>query len=174
MKITPQTEEVAKMVIAAGGAPVNLVVSDWYTSLEKGVTEGFINAFGAKMAFKIMELLRFHTLANPGGFSMNPHLILINPENWKRIPPDIQKVLKDNEQFYIEQCINGVVGEEKAALAYAEKHGHTIVSLTPDEMKLWQKLAQPVHDEWISKNASKGGKEIYAEIKRLISEYKGK
>lgn len=174
MKITPATEEVAMMVKAAGGVPVNLVVSDWYTSAEKGVTEGFINAFGALMAFKVMELLKFHAIANPGGFAMSPHLILINPENWKKIPPDIQKVLKDNEQFYIEQCINGVVGEEKWALAYADKHGHTTVTLTPDEMKQWQKLAQPVHEEWIAKNAAKGGKEIYAELKRLISEYKGK
>ncbi len=174
MKITPANEEIAKMVKAAGGTPVNLVVSDWYTSAEKGVTEGFINAYGALMAFRVMELLRFHSFALPGGFSMTPHLILINPENWKKIPPDIQKVLKDNEQFYIEQCNNGVIGEEQWALAYAKKHGHTIVNLTTDEMKQWQRLAQPVHEEWIAKNEAQGGKEIYAELKRLISEYKGK
>lgn len=174
MKITPATEEIAKMVKAAGGTPVDLVVSDWYTSAEKGVTEGFINAYGALMAFRMMELLKFHSIANPGGFSMFPHLILINPENWKKIPPDIQKVLKDNEQFYIEQCNNGVISEEQWALDYAKKHGHTIVTLTPDEMKQWQKLAQPIHEEWIAKNEAQGGKEIYAELKRMISEYKGK
>ena len=174
MKITPANPEIARMVMDAGGAPVNLVVSDWYTSLERGVTEGFINAFGALMAFKCMELLRYHALGQPGGFSMTPHFLLINPENWKKIPPDIQKVLKDNEPFYVEQCINGVIGEEKWALSYAEKNGHTTVTLTPAEVKLWQQLAQPVHDEWLSKNAAKGAKEIYAEAKRLISEYKGK
>lgn len=174
MKITPATEEIARMIMAAGGAPVNLVVSDWYTSLERGVTEGFINAFGALMAFKCMELLKYHALVQPGGISMVPHLILINPENWKRIPPDIRKVLKDNEAFYIEQVINGVIGEEKWALGYAKKNGHTIVTLAPDEVKLWRELAQPVHDQWAAKNADKGAREIYAEVKRLISEYQGR
>jgi len=174
MKITPSSPEIARMVMAAGGAPVNLVVTDWYTSLDRGVTEGFMNSFGALMAFKCMELLKYHALVNPGGFSMNPHLILINPDNWKKIPPDIQKVLKDNERFYAESCQNGVIGEEKWALGYAKKNGHKIVKLTPGEVEQWRQLAKPVHDEWLSKNAAKGAKEIYAEAKRLISEYKGK
>jgi TRAP-type C4-dicarboxylate transport system substrate-binding protein len=174
MKVTPATPEIAKMVMAAGGAPVNLVVSDWYTSLERGVTEGFINSFGALMAFKCMELLKYHALVEPGGFAMNPHFLLINPDNWKKIPPDIQKVLKDNESFYTESCNKGVLGEEQWALGYAKKNGHKTVTLTPDEVKLWQDLAKPVHEQWLSKNAAKGAKEIYAETKRLISEYKGK
>jgi TRAP-type C4-dicarboxylate transport system substrate-binding protein len=174
MKISPANPELAKMVIASGGAPVNLVVSDWYTSLERGVTEGFMNAFGALMAFKCMELLKYHALIEPGGLAMNPHFLLINPDNWKKIPPDIQKVLKDNEAFYTESCINGVLGEQNWALGYAKKNGQTIVKLTPAEVKLWQQLAQPVQDEWISKNKAKGAAEIYAEAKRLISEYKGK
>jgi hypothetical protein len=82
--------------------------------------------------------------------------------------------LKDNEAFYTESCNRGVLGEEKWALGYAKKNGHKIVNLTPDEVKLWQELAQPEHDRWLSKNAAKGAKEIYAETKRLISEYKGK
>jgi len=174
MKVTPATEEVAQMIIAAGGAPVNLVVSDWYTSAEKGVTTGFFNAFGALMAFRVLELLKFHAIAEPGGFAMNPHFLLINPDNWKKIPPEIQKVLKNNESFYTEQCNNGVIGEEKMALDYAAKNGHTTVKLTPAEMTLWGQLAQPVHDQWLAKNSAKGSKEIYAELKRLISEYKGK
>jgi len=173
MKITPPSEDLARMVMAAGGAPVNLVVSDWYTSLEKGVTEGFLNSFGALMAFKCMELLKYHALALPGGFSMNPHLILINPDNWKKIPPDIQKVLKDNEKVYIENCINSVKGEEQWALGYAKKNGHPVVTLTPEEYKEWQELAQPLHDAWMEKNAKNGSKEIYSDIVKMIKEYKG-
>jgi TRAP-type C4-dicarboxylate transport system substrate-binding protein len=174
VKITPATEEIAKMVIAAGGAPVNLVVSDWYTSAEKGVTTGFINAFGALMAFRVMELLKFHALVQPGGIAMTPHLLLINPDNWKKIPADIQKVLKENEPFYIEQCNNGVIMEEKWALDYAAKNGHTTVTVTPGEYKQWADLAQPIHEAWLKKNAAKGGKEIYDTVKKMISEYKGR
>ena len=79
VKITPATEEIAQMVIAAGGAPVNLVVSDWYTSAEKGVTTGFINAFGALMAFRVMELLKFHALVQPGGFADEPSFPVDKP-----------------------------------------------------------------------------------------------
>lgn len=174
VKITPATEEIARMVIAAGGTPVNLVVSDWYTSAEKGVTTGFINSLGAKMGFRVMELLRYHALVEPGGFTMVPHFLLINPENWKKIPPDIQKVFKDNEPFYIEQCIKGVLMDGKMALDYAAKNGHTTVTLTPVEYRQWAELAQPIHDEWSKKNTAKGAKEIYDTAKKMIGEYKGK
>ena len=174
MKITAPNEDIARMVMAAGGAPVNLVVSDWYTSLEKGVTEGFLNPFGALMAFKCMELLKYHALVLPGGFAMNPHMILINPDNWEKIPADIQKVLKDNEKVYIENCINGVVGESGWAMGYAKKNGYKIVNLTPDEYNQWKELAQPFHDAWIEKNTKNESKEIYADVRNMIKEYKGK
>jgi TRAP-type C4-dicarboxylate transport system substrate-binding protein len=174
MKISPATPEIARMVMAAGGAPVNLVVSDWYTSLERGVTEGFFNSLGALMGFKCMELLKYHALVQPGGLSMSPSMLLINSENWKKTPPDIQKVLKDNESFYAESVLKGTLGEAQWALGYAKKNGHTIVTLTPDEVKQWQELSKPVHEQWLSKNAAEGAKEIYTEAKRLISEYKGK
>ena len=61
------------------------------------------------------------------------------------------------------------------ALDYAAKNGHTTVRLTPAEMKLWQQLAQPVHDQWLAEEHREGiTREIYAEAKRLIGEYKGK
>ncbi len=174
MKITPANEEIAQMVVASGGAPVNLVVTDWYTSLERGVTEGMINSTGALFAFKTFELMKYHAQALPGGFAQTPFVVLVNPENWKKIPPDLQKVLKDNEEFYSEQTMSGMAAEEQAGLAYAKKNEHVIVTLTPAEFKQWADLAQPIHDAWISKNAAKGSKEIYDTIKKMISEYKGK
>ena len=126
------------------------------------------------MAFKCMELLKYHALIEPSGVGVNSHFLLINPENWKKIPPDIQKVLKDNESFYVESCTKGVLGEAGWAMGYAKKNGHKIVKLKPAEVKLWQELAKPVHEAWLSKNKAKGAAEIYAEAKRLISEYKGK
>ena len=121
-----------------------------------------------------MELLKYHALVQPGGLSMSPSMLLINSENWKKTPPDIQKVLKDNESFYAESVLKGTLGEAQWALGYAKKNGHTIVTLTPDEVKQWQELSKPIHEQWLSKNAAEGAKEIYAEAKRLISEYKGK
>jgi TRAP-type C4-dicarboxylate transport system substrate-binding protein len=60
------------------------------------------------------------------------------------------------------------------ALDYASKNGHTTVTLTPAEYKRWADLAQPIHDEWLKKNAAKGGKEIYDTAKKMIGEFKGK
>lgn len=174
MKITPSTPEIARMVISSGGAPVNLVVSDWYTSLDKGVTDGFINSYGALLAFKCIDLLEYYALIEPGGLNNTPKMLLINPDNWKKIPPDIQKVLKDNESFYIESVTNAMIGEAKKALGIAKKKGKTIVKLTPDEVKLWKQHASSAHNDWIAKYEDKGSKEIYAELNRLIREYKGK
>lgn len=175
MKIAPATPDVAKLVQAGGGAPVNLVVTDWYTSAEKGVVDGFLNVMGALVAFKVMDLLDYHTLLRPGGLAMNMSMILINPDVWNDLPPDVQKVFKDNEAFYIDMLLKNTVADTERAIGYAKSKGHTITYLTPEdkEWALWEKAAEPVHEQWIERHKNIGGKEVYEETRRLIKAYQG-
>ena len=54
-----------------------------------------------------------------------------------------------------------------------KKMGHTIVTLTPDEMKLWYAAVKPIHEAWIEKMEAKGlpGKEVFEESQRLTKKY---
>ena len=65
------------------------------------------------------------------------------------------------------------VGLIEKGRAEAEKMGHTIVKLTPEERELWVQASAPIRDKWIAEHEAKGlpGKAIYEEAKRLISKY---
>lgn len=174
LKLAPSSPDMAKLVIGGGGTPVNLTVTDWYTSLEKGLVDGFTNVIGALVAFKVMDLLDYHTLLRPGGLSMSMSLVLINPDFWNDLPGDIQKVIMDNETFYADGLVKNSKMDTDRAIGYAKSKGHTVTILTPEskEWALWEKAAQPVHEQWIEKNSKNGGKEIYEEARRLINAYK--
>jgi len=174
-KIAPSNPDTAQLVVGGGGAPVNLVVTDWYTSADKGLVDGFINVTGALIAFKVMDLMDYHTLFRPGGVSMTMSAILINPDVLNDLPPDVQKVFKDNEAFYANLLVKNTVADTERAIGYAKSKGHTITYLTPKdkEWAVWEKAVQPVHKRWIEKYRSIGGKEIYEETVRLIKAYKG-
>jgi TRAP-type C4-dicarboxylate transport system substrate-binding protein len=96
-----------------------------------------------------------------------------NPNSWKKIPPDIQKMIKD---AYYELCLIGGYkmdyNEIAKYTAQATEWGHTITTLTPEEIKVWQDAAVPLHDAWLADLEAHGpAKEIYNEAKRLIAEY---
>lgn len=175
MKIAPSNPDTAQLVLAGGGAPVNLVVTDWYTSAEKGLVDGFINVTGALIAFKVMDLIDHHTLFKPGGLSSTMCAILINPDVLNDLPPDVQKTLRDYEAVYVDNVLEYTAEDTKKAIGYAKMKKHTITVLTPKdkEWALWEEAAKPVHEKWIAKHADIGGKEVYEETLRLINADKG-
>ena len=90
VKITPATEEIAQMVMARrrrSGQPGGI---------------GLVYLRGEGGHDRIHQCLRrpdglqghgaVEVPCSRGtrGLSMNPHFLLINPDNWKKIPPDIQ------------------------------------------------------------------------------------
>lgn len=58
-------------------------------------------------------------------------------------------------------------------LNLSKKMGHTIVTLTPKEMKLWDAAAKLPHEEWIEERKGKElpGRKVYEEAKRINREF---
>lgn len=53
------------------------------------------------------------------------------------------------------------------------KLGHKIITLTPEEMKLWYAAIEPIRAKWIQKMEKKGlpGGKVVEEAKRLAKQY---
>lgn len=148
-----------------GAAPIAVGPGEWYLSLQRGLADGFYQHFAATYAFKIIELLKYHTILNINtGFDC----FLVNKRVWDKLPQDLKEIIRDAVEWRTAQRWDEF--EAQLAIDYAKKHGHTFYRPSDTEMQKWYESAIPMHQEWIQ-NLEKDGlpaKEIYERAKRII------
>jgi hypothetical protein len=64
--------------------------------------------------------------------------------------------------------------ETKVGRGSAMKRGHTFITLTPEEKKLWSDALSPLREEWIKQQEARGlpGRAFMDEMLRLIKQYR--
>jgi TRAP-type C4-dicarboxylate transport system substrate-binding protein len=96
----------------------------------------------------------------------------MNPESWKKLTPDLQKILEDACKWQEEEILKPDEIDIQAALKFAQDNNHKTIHLTAEEKQQWVDYAKPAHEKWIAENSAKGpAQAIYDEAKRLIAEY---
>jgi TRAP-type C4-dicarboxylate transport system substrate-binding protein len=155
-----------------GAVASDLGVGDWYMSLDRGLVEGHITHFVVIKSVRTLELFKYHTLFGDSGCSIMIMPYLMNPDSWKKLTPDLQKILEDACKWQEEEILKPDEADIQAAFKFIQDNNHKIINLTPEEIKQWVDAAKPVHDKWIAENSDKGpAQAVYNEAKRLISEY---
>ena len=172
MKIISSGAGLAAELAAMGAATMDVKVGDMYMSLERGLAEGICAHFPVLHAFGVLPVVKYHTMFGNGAvFSIDN--VLMNLKTWNSLPPDIQKIFEDLSPWLGQEIIKADVGYVAMVIGKAKEMGHTFITPTPAEMKLWREAAQPVHDKWIADTEAKGlpGKAVYKEATRLLKKY---
>jgi TRAP-type C4-dicarboxylate transport system substrate-binding protein len=172
MKVISVGGSMAKEMVAMGAAPMDVKVGDLYMSLERGLAEGISTHIPILHAFGILKLVPNITLFE-GGTAMGPDMLLVNLNTWNKLPADIQKIFEDLSPWLGQELIKADNGYEAMVLGKAREMGHTIITPTPEQMKLWVEAVQPIHQKWIADTEAKGlpAQTVYDEAKRLINAY---
>jgi TRAP-type C4-dicarboxylate transport system substrate-binding protein len=99
LKTRVHSVALASLVAALGGEPLTVAFAEVYTALERGTLDAAIS--GTKPGFG----LRWYEVAKylVGPISMRPHVALsINKNTWKRLPKDLQAILKEEAEAIVE------------------------------------------------------------------------
>ena len=154
-------------VVVAKGPP------DWYMSLQKGLVDGHFTHWPAFDGFKLEELASSHTEAGDAGFGLNMYGWWINEKSWNKLPKEAQKAFIDLQPWVEQEDLKLNTKLIDHARAQAEKMGHPIVKLTPEERERFAQVVLPIHKKWIADQEAKGlpGKAVYEEAKKLIAQY---
>jgi len=165
---------VAKWEILLGATPVYVAYEDSYMALDKGVVEGHGAPWGWMEGSGTVELTPYHTILGPGMMSGGYQPLVMNPDSWNSLPPDIQQIFEELDPFYTDLRNGyGLESETRLVKYTQEELGHTFYTLPPEETQLWMDLGKQVHEEYIELIEAKGkpGREFYDELVRLIAEY---
>jgi TRAP-type transport system periplasmic protein len=175
MKVIASGAQWAELITNAGAAPVVLNIGDWYTSLDKGLVEGQFTHFAVSYIFKTLDLYKYYTLFGDYGASGNADCYMFNQGTWDSLSPDLQKIVKDNIDWRVQEIMKFDIGEVQRGIDYAKGKNGAFTTLKPDQIKTWQDAAEPVVQKWVKENDTKGmpATKVYNLVKDLIMNYTG-
>ncbi len=154
------------MVEALGGVPVYVTPADAYVGLQRGMGEMIYTALPVSKALRIMELTKYVTPLPAGSVSM---VVAVNHTVWKEDLTDAQRALfKETTGRELGKKIGESLDKDaKDILGMYTQAGAKIVTLTPEQMKLFtDSLQSLVESYWMKSAKDAGVKDPKAAIER--------
>lgn len=137
-----------------GAIPVEMPITETYTSLERGVVDGTVVPFEGLIIFKLQELVKYTTLAD---FYTVTMAVLMNERKWNKLPPDVQKVFEANSGLMLSSwCGDEYDKAEGPMKQIAVKQGIEMIELSSADKQTLRDLTKPMREEWIQSMAERG------------------
>ena len=166
LKIIAGSKIQTDIVSSLGAAPVSLIITENYQALQRGVADGTTLPWTAFPPFKIAEVANYHIEASIGGGT--GHVIMAK-RKYDSLPEAARKLI-DKYSSEQESRTFGTFWDvvQREGRKLAEKPGHTIVELNPEQTaELKRKLAH-IEAEWVSRTPN--GAAVLARYKTILAE----
>jgi len=148
------TGTTGKLVQALGGIQVGMPMPDTYDALSRGVVEGVWCPIEALQGWRLGEVVHNTTMATAAASSV-AMFVVMNKEKWNSLPGDIQKIIEQINDEWIDK--QGQVWDDidKAGLEFVKAKGHNIINLPPAEQDRWSNAVRPLLDEYVKSMKAK-------------------
>ena len=121
-------------------------LNNYYNMIQTGVVDGCMLWAEAAATFKLAEVAPFMMQAQIG--TMNSKVVTVNADTWKRLPPEVQKVLKDVAIEYRDRLAKLAADIGDDSLAAYKKAGGKVYVLPPAERTRWARSLPNLAKEW--------------------------
>jgi TRAP-type C4-dicarboxylate transport system substrate-binding protein len=162
---------VAEMLTLLGATPVGMPQSETPEALQKGVVKGAVSSLETLMDFKYAELCKYVTIIDG---PIYPFAVVMNWDSWKKLPPDVQKVMDgmgmEQSKWTGEYMDNHV----KESIEWSKKNYNIeIFQLPKDQMAKLDKMVEPMVAKWLKEAKAKGlpADAILADMKAFAKKY---
>ena len=145
----------AKIVGALGATPVAMPMGETYDALSRGVVDGSMAPYEALQGWKWGEVVKY-TVEDWGASYSSGMFVVMNKDKWNSLPPDVQKIIEQVNEEYIEKQGKTWDEIEKAGRDFTISRGNKIISFLQDEDWRWQKAVKPLLDEYVKNMETKG------------------
>jgi TRAP-type transport system periplasmic protein len=99
LKTRVHSVALASLVAGLQGEPLTVAFAEVYTALERGTLDAGISGTKPGLGLRWYEVSKYLV----GPISMRPHVALsINKNTWKRLPADLQAILKEEAEAVVE------------------------------------------------------------------------
>jgi TRAP-type transport system periplasmic protein len=163
LKVRVHSVALSSLVAGLGGQPLTIAFAEVYTALERGALDAGIT--GTKPGFG----LRWYEVSKHlvGPISMRPHVALsINRDVWRKLPADIQKILREEAERVVEtKAFVQIEEQNKEGITKSVEKGMEHQPFTPElKAAIKQVLETKVVPEWIKRAGGPEAARLFNEI----------
>jgi TRAP-type C4-dicarboxylate transport system substrate-binding protein len=168
-KIRSPSSVQSDVVKALGAVPVNMPITNVYTSLERGVIDAFFAGPSASFSFKLNEVVKAITTGGPGGNL--PLIIVMNKKSYDALSPEHKKIIDETSGFAL--GMRGAVAYDAQGaknLELARKRPDVqLLQFSEAEQAKIHKAAEPMIEAWIAAREKQGikAREMYNAAKAV-------
>jgi len=167
MKIRPANGTVAQFVTVLGGTSVQLSAPESRDALEKGVADAITFPWKSITTFGIDKVTKFHADMR---LYQATFVWVLNKAWYGKLSADHKKVIDDHCTNAWSQRVGVDWGnDEDGGKVPLSKDGHTLVSISPQQLDAWKKAATPVYEKW-NADVAKAGYDAKAVLEELRAE----
>jgi TRAP-type C4-dicarboxylate transport system substrate-binding protein len=162
----------AKIAGFLGATPVAMPMGETYDALSRGVVDGSMAPYEALQGWKWGEVVKY-TVEDWGASYSTGMFVVMNKDKWNSLPPDVQKIIEQVNEEYIEKQGKTWDEIEKVGKDFTIARGNKIISLSADENRRWEKAVKPLLDEYKKNMKDKGlpGEEALSFYLQTIYKY---
>lgn len=172
LKIRATGSAQPKILKALDASPVTVAGGETYEALSRGVIDGALWPLHAYIQYKIIEPAPYTLDMGVTRFSVLHYPINLN--TWKKLPPDIQKIVVEVGNEITMMYGIYMLGIEDSIMKEAkEKYGAQYYSITSAEQKKLREIGEPMWGEWANKAESMGipGKKLVKAYQTIAAKY---
>jgi TRAP-type C4-dicarboxylate transport system substrate-binding protein len=151
---------------ALGASPIMIPWPDLPMAMVQGTADGFITTYKSFDSAKLWETGTLHS-TNDKEYYMN-YIPLINGKFWRKLPPDLQKILVDTwaEHIDMQRAISDF--EQRKGEDAMKEHGVQIYYPPDEELAKWRARVMTVQDQIVKEIGMDTG--FVAKIKEKVEE----
>ena len=161
-----------KLFTSLGASTVSMEVSDYYNSLDRGVTDCVYDCMASFDAQKLAELGTDYTYIGNGGISAGIMNILMNKNTFDKLSPEQQQIMYDAFAYGVEEGLKESDLAAERALATIEEKNANVYTIEGDALEPIYEEIDKINEEWFT-NIEKAGfstvRDVYAAIEESFA-----
>jgi TRAP-type C4-dicarboxylate transport system substrate-binding protein len=139
---------------ALGATPVSVPPPELFNAINTGVLDGTSISPGYLIVSKLYEIMKYVSIANP--ISDGANIVLMSQRTWDSLPKDIQLIIEELNAKAKYQYLDAGQKEDIESIKKLKEAGVDLYRLSPSEVERWQKLAEPVINQWVASKEAAG------------------
>ena len=163
LKTRVHSVALASLVAGLGGEPLTIPFAEVYTALERGTLDAAITGTKPGYGLRWYEVAKYLV----GPISMRPHVALaINRDTWKRLPPDIQSMMKEDAEKIVEgKSFDAIEVWNKEGLDKSVEKGMEHQPFSPDmQAFIKEVLRTKVVPDWVKRAGGAEAARLFNDI----------
>jgi TRAP-type C4-dicarboxylate transport system substrate-binding protein len=172
MKIRPADATIANFVTQLGGTNVQSSAPEVRDIIERGVADGVTFPWGSLVLFGVDKVTKYHMEAP---LYVTTFVFVMNKDKYNQMSDRQKKAIDDNCNTEAAGRVGEPWGkfEDAGVDKVKAEPGQEVYTLTPDQLALWKKAAEPLAKTWAD-NVKKAGVDPDAaltELKAQLAKY---